>query len=289
MVDRKTGRGSPGDKGVRAGDTRTTLAATVQDFAANPLKRLICGPCFVYAWPTPTLCVTVLWGAPRRDDLERLLSLYRLELGPPAQPHDSIIDTTRIETVHEDAFAAFFDYVREQRSAMLGKVQSLTLVRNSGLVGAVAAGFYETIDAPYEVRAVDRLRDALAACAAPAWVEADLLERVGQSAELPDALREVRQAIEATLGEVTVEEVARVVGVSVRTLQRRLKSHQTTFQKEHAIVQVEVAKKRLATSDTPISEIAYDVGAGTPQHLSALFRRHLGMTPSEYRRSQETG
>ncbi len=43
------------------------------------------------------------------------------------------------------------------------------------------------------------------------------------------------------------------------------------------------AKNGLAAGKT-ISEVAYDIGLEYPQHLSRMFKKQTGMTPSEYLR-----
>ncbi len=47
------------------------------------------------------------------------------------------------------------------------------------------------------------------------------------------------------------------------------------------------AKNRLAAGKT-ISEVAYDIGLEYPQHLSRMFKKQTGMTPSEYLRKGRT-
>ena len=40
---------------------------------------------------------------------------------------------------------------------------------------------------------------------------------------------------------------------------------------------------RKVTSNSRVSQIAYDLGFEYPQHFSKIFKRKTGMTPSEYR------
>ena len=42
-------------------------------------------------------------------------------------------------------------------------------------------------------------------------------------------------------------------------------------------------KELLAETDKSISEIAYELGFNYPHHLSRVFKKVTGMTPSEYR------
>ncbi|WP_045680796.1 helix-turn-helix domain-containing protein [Martelella endophytica] len=59
----------------------------------------------------------------------------------------------------------------------------------------------------------------------------------------------------------------------------------------HAYViarRVELAKRRIALTDAPLSEIALDCGLADQAHLSRIFRRHTGYTPSGWRRACAT-
>jgi AraC family transcriptional regulator len=46
---------------------------------------------------------------------------------------------------------------------------------------------------------------------------------------------------------------------------------------------LEKAKKLLVDSDLTISDVAYDCGFASQSHLTRLFRKHLNITPKEYR------
>ncbi len=49
---------------------------------------------------------------------------------------------------------------------------------------------------------------------------------------------------------------------------------------------IELAKEHIADTDETLSEIAYTLGFQYPQHLSRLFKKRIGCTPSEYRLQQ---
>lgn len=46
---------------------------------------------------------------------------------------------------------------------------------------------------------------------------------------------------------------------------------------------IEVARKLLATTDTPIRSVGESVGFSTPSHFASTFRQRVGVTPTQYR------
>lgn len=48
---------------------------------------------------------------------------------------------------------------------------------------------------------------------------------------------------------------------------------------------IDVAKERIFNADKSMSEIAYSLGFKYPQHFSRVFKQHVGVTPLEYRSS----
>jgi AraC family transcriptional regulator len=61
---------------------------------------------------------------------------------------------------------------------------------------------------------------------------------------------------------------------------------QATGQTPHRYVircRMEQAKRLLAETDVPLSEIAYQVGCADQSHFTALFRHHVATTPKAYR------
>jgi AraC-like DNA-binding protein len=77
--------------------------------------------------------------------------------------------------------------------------------------------------------------------------------------------------------------VAEIVGMSERTLQRRLAQSRTTYS---AIVQEArflIASDLMADSDLNIADIAFAAGYDNPPHFSRAFKRLTGITPRDYR------
>jgi len=113
--------------------------------------------------------------------------------------------------------------------------------------------------------------------------------RAEAPAKLPaHKLRRAREFIEAHLGEgLTVGRIADHLGMSADHFAHRF--HQATKQAPHQFVmqrRVERAISLLRATDLPIIEVAYQVGCRSQGHFSSLFRRHTGLSPTQFRRSR---
>ncbi|OGB25721.1 MAG: hypothetical protein A3I66_04890 [Burkholderiales bacterium RIFCSPLOWO2_02_FULL_57_36] len=84
-----------------------------------------------------------------------------------------------------------------------------------------------------------------------------------------------------------VEQVAKALNVSVRTLSRRLEDENTVFQTVKDEVRRDIAIDRLTNSAAPISTIAAELGFGDASSFHRAFRTWTGMTPSAYRQAAD--
>ena len=88
----------------------------------------------------------------------------------------------------------------------------------------------------------------------------------------------------------TIERVAPRLGMSIRTLQRRLREWEHSFAGIVDETRREIAIARLTSSDTSITETAFLLGYSDLSHFTRAFRRWTGMTPREFaaRRHQDS-
>ncbi len=84
-----------------------------------------------------------------------------------------------------------------------------------------------------------------------------------------------------------VDEVARALHLSVRTLCRRLDSEGTSFQAIKDELRCELAIEHLTRSRAPVAAIAAELGYGDPNSFYRAFRSWSGVTPGAYRRGLE--
>ncbi len=95
----------------------------------------------------------------------------------------------------------------------------------------------------------------------------------------------VRELVVAAVreGEPDQIDLARKLGMSERTLQRRLKDEGTTFAALVDEVRTDLAKMYLADDKLAVFEVAFLLGYSEPSAFNRAFKRWLGTSPSEYR------
>lgn len=86
-------------------------------------------------------------------------------------------------------------------------------------------------------------------------------------------------------GSVSMATAARAVGVSPRTLQRRLQQLDLTYSELLSQIRFEAARARLSSGeDVSVTEIGLELGYSDPGSFTRAFRRFAGVPPSMYRR-----
>lgn len=81
----------------------------------------------------------------------------------------------------------------------------------------------------------------------------------------------------------TIDEIASITDISVRTLQRRLKKHGLKFNVLLNQAKFITAKEKLNDTEIHINEIAKSLGYSDAANFSRAFHRWAGVSPSEYR------
>src|SRR5205085_6120439 len=84
-------------------------------------------------------------------------------------------------------------------------------------------------------------------------------------------------------GKATAVETARQIGMSHRTLARKLSSEGLTFSEISKELKGNLAKHYLRHDDLPISEVAWLLGYREISAFTHAFRRWTGMAPSRAR------
>lgn len=89
--------------------------------------------------------------------------------------------------------------------------------------------------------------------------------------------------LSATQGQISLDDAARELGLSSRTLQRRLNDRGLSYRDLTTLKRHQSACRLLTETRTPISRIALQVGYDNASSFNFAFRRHAGVSPSRYR------
>jgi AraC-like DNA-binding protein len=113
----------------------------------------------------------------------------------------------------------------------------------------------------------------------------DLLARLPKSSRFGDQVRRTLIASFARTGPPTLSELARTMGVSDRTLQRRLGDEDTTVQVLIEDVRHQLSLELLRDRSLSIGEVADRLGYSSLAAFSRAFRRWRGVSPAAHRRA----
>lgn len=109
--------------------------------------------------------------------------------------------------------------------------------------------------------------------------------------EPPDFLQQVYRALRRLMLENrhSGDDVAQILAMHRRTLNRRLKAAGTTFQRVLDDVRFEIARDLLANTNVHLDDIAATLGYAALTPFMRTFRRWSGMTPGQWRRAARAG
>ena len=121
-----------------------------------------------------------------------------------------------------------------------------------------------------------------------AYFERHASELLARFPAEPEALEyRLRGALAEELrsGLPTLESIAPRLGMSSRTLRRRLKDDGTSFQELLDSTRCELAKRYLADGQIPVGAVGFLLGFSEPSTFHRAFKRWTGSTPLAFRRS----
>lgn len=268
---------------MRPQDRILRFAANVDAFRSDPIGACLVGRTWVHFCWSSDLWGLVLFGRPDRQDAQVLSRSLGLEFEVGIAAHAFYVDARHLDGVDPDAFSELIALYRDNLVQASAIYTRLGLIIPEGVEGAIVTGFYGSHEPPFPFRV---LRDPKSACewlGAPADLDDHLMAIVAGQRGASTIVLALRNLLVADGAPNDPAAIARALGMSARTLQRRLREAGTSLQKELIGFRVEAAKKRLIESDTPVTVIALDLGFATPQHFSRQFREATGVAPTEWR------
>lgn len=258
-------------------------AHSLDDFLARPLGAGYAGESFDF-YNLSTVCGWRVWGRPTREDASALTSCIATAYAPRGPRYFSLVDLREVESVEPAAFEVLLQFVSGLREQMRDRLVRQALVRPAGLVGVLTEGFYVMLQARHPVKVFGTL------AAAARWLKPDDPEPLAELVKIFSAPSPRASSLAVPLRRWLSErptasppEAARALGVSLRTLQRRLGEQGTSFQAQLRLVRVQHAERLLADSELKISAVAQEAGFATSQQLATAFKAVVQLTPSEFR------
>jgi AraC-like DNA-binding protein len=264
----------------------------VGDYLRDPLGSYLVGDGFLHWYESAELCGFFLWGRPGEQQVRRLIEVLDVER-PPMASHASLVDARRLELPDHSAFTLFVKYMQQRQKDFATAVKRQALIRPEGIIGATVYGFYGLLQPTYPSKVFTETAEALSwlgipeARATPLVLELDRL--VAAATRQSPLLQELHRVLRPRLMEVSLSDISREMGMSERTLQRRLRDEGTSFQNEFNSVQINTAKQLLLETDMKLTAVAVEVGCASLQHFSSLFRKLVGDSPSTWRERNRQG
>lgn len=239
------------------------------------------GRCFMF-WQDGTRALgTVMWGDPREADVEQMLPYFEVGAAPRFRGHVSFVDGRRLESVDVLAFTKLLAYLSRRRHAWGPNIRQQAVLHPSGFIGVMVAGALHVARPPYPFKTFEDDEKAFQWSRVPRLLRA-YRAQVDAVAAVPAVVSAVRAALSQE-GRLKAGEVAQRVGLSERTLQRRLEEAGTSLRAElerHVWVSV---KQLLASTDLTLDAIAAMNGFHSASHLVRRFKQTHGQTPGEWR------
>jgi AraC-like DNA-binding protein len=261
-------------------------AAGIDELAEAPVGRYLLGAHTLSFVADERLVGIVAWGRPSAEELLGVVRTHE-KLRPMLPVHMALVDVRHLEWPDPMAYRVLVEYLVERGGWLAEAMDRVAVVRsNDSLIGAVTAGLPAVTSVPFGAEMFTDRRAALV------WLgraDAEVLDQeiealVVDASGTPATIRLLREQLDAAPGTHSVHDVARRLGLTVRSLQRRLRASGTTYQAEHGRAQVRMAMRLLEGTDAPLTHVAMDVGCESLSHFSALFRKVTGETPTDWRK-----
>ena len=114
--------------------------------------------------------------------------------------------------------------------------------------------------------------------------DVELWRQSAPANDIQGSMRQVFLAVAPRIGHLRIEHAAAALGLSVRTLQRRLAGVGLCFEDMVRTMRLDMAADLLERTNAKVLDIALDLGYSDHAHFTRAFRGWTGLPPLEYRR-----
>ncbi len=252
-------------------------------FFGPPARRVVVFRSFAYWQAERRVFGTMIWGRPNEADVDEMCAAHEVGADPLFAGHTSLVDVRALESVDLLAFERLLGYLKQRRDAWSPNVAHQAVLHRGGFAHATVAGMFQFLKPGHPVSFTDDPVVAYAAVGADE--ERPALEALRSSLlGAPDVVRRTRLAFDALPPRPEPTAVARLVGMSVRSLQRRLAEAGSSFRRERQMQMLRASERLLEGTELDLDAIAGLVGASSASQLVRLFREHRKTTPGALRK-----
>jgi AraC-like DNA-binding protein len=257
-------------------------ATSVREFLRAPLGRYLVARRHLVWCHSATLLGVALWGRPDEGDVVELLETLAVVRARGIRPRfDFVTDARHVDGVDPAGFRLAADYAQKEL-ARLGREHRLAFVHGAGFSGTVLSGLFAHVLPQASSRGFSD------PAAAFDWLghkraSGEIARLVDAAVGAPPTTATVRNFLRTRTGELRLEEAARALGCSPRSLQRRLDDEGTSFRKLADDARVSAAIPLLIDTDEKLGAIAARLGFSSLATFSRLVRRVTGRSPSAFR------
>lgn len=268
-------------------------ASDIESFVRAPLGRYVHGDGWLCFYATPHLSGVSVWGTVVASEVEAATAISPAIHRIGVAPRVGLIDARRVDEVEPEAFQVAARYVLHHGPTIASLIDRVAILHRPGLMSSVAAGFFSMAEPSYAVRSFTDRDESLRWLDTPdAAAVLDEIDRICARVAGSSLHRDLRALLARVVREAepttapTLAACAKTLGVSSRSLQRRLGEADTSFRRELVAARVARAEELLSTTTLSVGEIAFQVGCASEQHFSHMFRRVKGESPARWRRKR---
>jgi AraC-like DNA-binding protein len=260
------------------------IASDVADFMREPLGAGVLVETNFLWCASASLGGSIGWGSPSGKQAERVMSvcdaIFHSSLGPQM---DIVLDGFQLEQVNPAVAMAIFDWTRRNLARLRTRIRRQVGVPPPGIGGILLSGLLPSLGETYPLRIVATPQAAYRLVAGDGGdaLSDELTAHVNRFNHVPPLVGELRALLRAHHGDLTLEEAARQLGRSPRSLQRELETG-SSFRDEQARARLAAVAELLATSDDKVMSIAARVGLSATA-LNRLIRERIGTTVDVWR------
>lgn len=260
-------------------------AQSVESFVRDPVGHwVVAAPTALVFCAHAALGGSVTWGRPSREDVEHLFRAFDAFRHDGVAPRfDVVLDGRAIEGVDPSSLSYLLEWLASRREELAQRIRVQVGVIADSLTGVTLAGILPTLGDTHAFRVLRDRRTALRAVGADDQLCDEIDRAVEMSRREPPQLRELRDRLR-TNASSSIDDLARALAISVRSLQRLLQESGTSFSDEVRDALFARARDGLRESDIKIAALARQLGL-SENALTKLVRDKTGMTPLEFRKN----